>query len=196
MMAKALIALLWFPVTAALLIVNLLLLSSLAQKTRVASGAPDKRIRVTASAYGTEQVLGTSIQAGDARSSLLAQFLTKNRSPLSPYADYIIDRADYYRVDFRMVPSIAMCESNVGKRIPSRDSYNAWGISVATGTVNGAKFPNWIYAIDWVTRYIKEKYLDRGITELTDIGAIWAPPSVGTGNSWANCVQFFMSEIK
>jgi len=89
-----------------------------------------------------------------------------------------------------------MCESNVGKRMPSSDSYNAWGISVETGELSGAKFPNWLYAIDWVSRYMKEKYYDRGISTLTDIGAIYAPPSVENGNSWASCVEHFMEEIQ
>jgi len=94
------------------------------------------------------------------------------------------------------VPAIAMCESNAGKRIPSKDSYNAWGISVETGETSGAKFPNWLYAIDWVSRYLRDKYFARGITDLIDIGAIYAPPSVANGNSWANCVGQFMEEIQ
>jgi len=187
----------WFPATIGLLFVNLMLLISLRTKTdMVQAKSLSSAVPVSASTYKTEQILGASIQAGDARSGLLSDFLYKHNSPMKDLADYIIDRADYYGIDFRMVPSIAMCESGVGKRIPSSDSYNAWGISVATGTTSGAKFPNWMYAIDWVSRYVKEKYYDRGITELVDIGAIWAPPSVEKGNSWANCVQYFMDDIQ
>lgn len=197
MVRKSLIALCWFPLTAVLLVLNLVLLASLTTKAHMAEGRnPAPRLNITASSFGTEQVLGASIQAGDARSLLLTKFLHENQSPLADYADYIIDRADHYQIDFRLVPAIAMCESNAGKRIPSHDSYNAWGISVATGTLNGAKFPNWMYAVDWVTRYIKEKYYDRGLKSLTDIGAIWAPPSVENGNSWANCVEYFMGRIQ
>lgn len=195
-MRKAIIVLLWFPVTAALLTVNLFLLASLTRKANLVNAHGIPRVNIATSSYGTEQVLGASVQAGDARSALLTNFLTSHNSPMAEYADYIIDRAEYYHIDFRMVPAIAMCESGVGKRIPSKDSYNAWGISVATGTMSGAKFPNWLYAIDWVSRYIKEKYYDRGYVDLVDIGAIWAPPSVETGNSWAKCVQFFMDEIE
>lgn len=196
MIAKALMALLWFPVTVGLLAVNLILLNSLAQKANAVSNLGVARAPVAASTFGSEQVLGASVEAGDARSLLLTQFLNENHSPLAPYANYILDRANAYKIDFRLVPAIAMCESNVGKHIPSHDSYNAWGISVATGTTSGAKFPNWLYAIDWVSRYIKESYFNKGITSLTDIGAIWAPPSVAKGNSWANCVQYFMDQIQ
>jgi len=197
MVRNVLAVCIWFPVTAGLLIINLLLLMSLQTKTsQIQAHANRQSASVSVSTFKTEQVLGTSILAGDARDGLLRKFLTTHHSPMAELSQYIINRADYYHIDFRLVPAIAMCESGVGKRIPSRDSYNAWGISVATGTTSGAKFPNWMYAIDWVSRYIREKYYDQGISDLVDIGAIWAPPSVEKGNSWANCVQYFMDEIQ
>lgn len=194
MARNALIVLCWFPVTVALLAVNLFLLASLQQKAKLARTQPIPKLKISASSFGTEQVLGASVEAGDARSLLLDKFLKDNKSPLAQYADYILDRADHYTIDFRLVPAIAMCESNGGRRIPSHDSFNAWGISVATGTMSGAKFPNWLYAIDWVSKYIKNQYIDKGYTTPLTMGPIWAPPSATT-NSWANCVEFFMGQI-
>ena len=196
MVRNVLIALLWFPITIALLTLNLILLASLQQKTHRANAGPVPVLKITASSHGTEQVLSASIEAGDARSFLLTRFLDKHDSPLTDYSQYILNRADHYAIDFRLVPAIAMCESGVGKHIPSRDSYNAWGVAVMTGTQSGAKFPNWLYAIDWVSRYIKEKYMDKGMTTPLLMGPVWAPPSVSNGNSWANCVEFFMDEIE
>ncbi len=196
MLKKALIVLSWFPLTLSLLAVNLSLLVTLANKANATENMTRLPPRIAAASYGTEQVLGASILAGDARALLLAQFLKQHASPFAEYAQYILDRAEHYNLDYRLLPAIAMCESNAGKRIPSKDSFNAWGISVETGELNGAKFPNWLYAIDWVSRYMKEKYYDRGITTLIDIGAIYAPPSVENGNSWANCVEHFMEEIQ
>jgi hypothetical protein len=195
MVRKLLIALCWFPVTTGLLALNLILLSSLTQKARVAAAQPIPKVKITASAYGTEQVLGATVEAGDARSLLLTKFLGDHQSPLTQYADYILDRADHYQIDFRLVPAIAMCESGVGKRIPSKDSYNAWGVAVYTGEASGAKFPNWLYAIDWVSKYIKEKFMNKGMTTPLLMGPVWAPPSVQNGNSWANCVEYFMGQI-
>lgn len=197
MLRKMLIVFLWFPLTVSLLAINLISLNALSSKVqaqRQTLGALP--IRIASSSYGTEQVLGASIVAGDARALLLTQFLEQHDSPMAQFANYIVDRAEYYGIDYRLVPAIAMCESNVGKRIPSSDSYNAWGISVETGETSGAKFPNWLYAIDWVSRYLKEKYFARGITDLIDIGAIYAPPSVANGNSWANCVTHFMEQLQ
>lgn len=196
MVRKFAMALLWFPLTLTLLAMNLSILFSLTRKVETKPVAYLPTLSIAASSAGTEQVLGASIVAADARALLLESFLKTHESPLTEYANYILDRADYYGIDYRLVPAIAMCESNVGKRIPSKDSYNAWGISVETGQVSGAKFRNWISAIDWVSRYLKERYFARGITELTDIGAIYAPPSVANGNSWANCVAHFMEQIQ
>lgn len=196
MVRKIAVALLWFPLTLTLLAMNLSLLFSLTRKVEAKPVAYLPRLSIAASSVGTEQVLGASVVAADARTLLLEAFLETHGSPLTEYAGYILDRADYYGLDYRLVPAIAMCESNVGKRLPSSDSYNAWGISVETGEVSGAKFRNWISAIDWVSRYLKEKYYAKGITELTDIGAIYAPPSVANGNSWANCVAHFMDQIQ
>jgi len=198
MLKKALIVFCWFPLALSLLAVNLSLLVTLTNKANAHQEATSRMppMRIAASSYGTEQVLGASVLAGDARALLLSKFLLQHGSPMAEYAEYIVDRAEHYNIDYRLVPAIAMCESNAGKRMPSKDSYNAWGISVETGEISGAKFPNWLYAIDWVSRYLKEKYYAKGITDLLDIGAIYAPPSVANGNSWATCVDHFMVEIQ
>lgn len=197
MVQKYLFALFWFPLTFVLLIVNLTLLASLGRSAQARNVSYNRTpMRIAISSFGTEQVLGASIQPADARALLLSDFLSKHQSPLAKYADHIINRSEQYNIDYRLVPAIAMCESTGGKRIPSKDSYNAWGISVETGQVTGKNFDNWMHAIDWVSRYLHEKYFSRGITNLIDIGAIYAPPSVATGNSWATCVQFFMNEIQ
>ena len=196
-MKKVLMIGVWFPVTVVLLVMNLTILFKITHKQperTVQSYLPPTTI--LASSYGTEQVLGASVRAGDARSLLLSRFLSAHDSPLAEYSDYILDRADYYKIDFRLISAIAMCESNVGKHMPTKASHNAWGISVETGEVTGANFANWLTAIDWVSRYMRDKYFSRGITDLVDIGAIYAPPSVATGNSWANCVQHFMDSIQ
>jgi hypothetical protein len=88
-----------------------------------------------------------------------------------------------------------MCESNLGKHVPLKAGFNPFGIAVFTGTNSGKNFDSWENAITWVSGYIHDQYYAKGITSLTDIGAIWAPPSVNTGNSWANCVEYFEGTI-
>ncbi|OGG11408.1 hypothetical protein A2Z00_00570 [Candidatus Gottesmanbacteria bacterium RBG_13_45_10] len=199
MFRKSLLVLAWFPLTYILLIINLTLLASYTQTrangTKLSTYPPEETpFQLTASA-GTSQVLSATVTAGDARVLLVKSFLEKYNSPMSDIADAIVAEADRYGVDFRLVPAIAMCESNAGKRIPKKNEYNAFGIAVYTGQLKGKAFADWQQSIEWVTKYIKEKYYDRGITDLRDIGAIWAPPSVNTQYSWTTCVERFRNSI-
>lgn len=196
MIRKSLLVVAWFSLTFVLLILNLTLLRSLYLEAAPVQAAEmtvfPKNITAIA---GTAQILGTSVVAGDARALLLQSFLEQHGSPMAPYADLIVKEADTNGLDFRLVVAIAMCESNVGKRMPKKDEFNAWGIAVYTGANNGKAFDSWPHAITWVSQYIKTKYYDRGILNLKDIGAIWAPPSVENGFSWTNCVEGFQNNI-
>ena len=199
MVKKTLLFFLWFPLTTLFLMVNLSVLAASTRTkhgTAVLSVIPDSPddFHIAAS-VGTPQVLGTTIVAADARSLLLESFLRQHGSPMTPYAETIVKKADENGIDFRLVVAIAMCESNLGKRMPSRDSFNAWGISVYTGEQSGATFRDWPHAIEWVSTYIKDKYYSRGLIDLRDIGAVWAPPSVEKGYSWTNCVESFQKSI-
>ncbi len=200
MMPKWVIPLLWFPLTFVLLIVNLTLLQGTIRRAQpgeismIVSPLPDTIFGITAAA-GTSQILGASVVAGDARALLLESFLRGYNSPMAPFANTIVSEADKNGIDFRLLVAIAMCESNLGKKMPSSDSYNAFGIAVYTGQQTGATFDSWPHAVEWVSRYIKESYYDQGLTNLKDIGAKWAPPSVETGYSWTNCVSEFQKSI-
>jgi hypothetical protein len=197
-MRNAVLVIAFFPFAFVLLITNLAMLSYYSHDgsfRRLSASTPaPKNFNLTAS-DNTSQVISANVIAADARSLLLRSFMAKYNSPMTPFADTIVAEADRYGIDFRLVPAIAMCESNLGKRVPSQDSYNAYGIAVYTGQLTGKKFENWVASIQWVTKYIREHYYDRGYTDLMDIGAIWAPPSVEKGYSWTNCVQRFMDRI-
>ena len=114
---------------------------------------------------------------------------------MTPYANLIVSEADRLGLDFRLIPAIAMCESGAGRRMPKKNEYNFAGVAVYTGQNQGKAFDSWEHAITWVTQYVKERYYDRGITQLQDIGVIWAPPSAANGGSWANCVESFQNDI-
>jgi hypothetical protein len=197
MIRKSLLLFAWFPLTFLLLIVNLFMLTAYAkasQNAQLTANVPDPTLQLTA-AGGTSQVLSASIEAGDSRVLLIESFLSKHKSPMAPFSDVIVAEADRFNIDFRLVPAIAMCESNAGKRMPKKDEFNAFGIAVYTGQLHGKAFDSWPHSISWVSQYIKEKYYDRGFTDLHDIGAIWAPPSVANGYSWTKCVQSFQDAI-
>ena len=187
----------WFPLTLVLLIINLALLASSTDWSHttlpLSNVAPNENN--VAAAGGTSEVLSANVIAGDARTLLLESFFKKYNSPMAPYANLIVEQADKYGFDFRMVPAIAMCESNLGKRVPLKAGFNPFGIAVYTGTQSGKNFDSWQNAIVWVSTYIHDRYYAQGITALHDIGEIWAPPSATNGGSWANCVEFFEDSI-
>lgn len=200
MLRKLLLVGLWFPITIIFLGVNLTVLfassnanADLPPLSVIPEYSDD--FQIAAENRGTAQVLGASVVAADARALLLESFLRQHDSPMTPYADLIVQKSDENGIDFRLVVAIAMCESNLGKRMPTTDSHNAWGISVYTGEADGATFRDWPFAIDWVSKYIKEKYYDNGLVTLEDIGAVWAPPSIENGNSWMSCVDGFQNSI-
>ena len=114
---------------------------------------------------------------------------------MTPYANLIVEQSDKYGFDFRLLPAIAMCESNLGKRVPLKAGFNPFGIAVYTGTHYGKNFDSWDHAIAWVSQYIYDKYYSQGLTTLLDMQQKWAPPAAENGNSWANCVQFFEDSI-
>lgn len=198
MIQKALKVLVWFQLTTIILLVNLTLLSA----TRNSAFALNNNLLTTdiASApdAGSGKVLGVTIRAADARSLLLKKFIERYQqdSPFLSLTDFFVKTADDYQLDFRLIPAIAMCESNLGVKIPSHNSFNAWGIAVYTSEQNGKKFNDWEHAIDWVGRFIREKFYNRSIMDLEEIGAIWAPPSVFKNDSWARCVEGFMDKIR
>lgn len=199
MARKYLLVFLWFPLTMAFLIVNLSLLAFSRQDNNNypnVSPLSEASWQITASA-GSGQVLSASVIPADARALLLQEFLERNDSPMAPYANLIVQEADKNGLDFRLLVAIAMCESNLGKRMPSADSYNAWGIAVYNGEPGeGRRFAGgWPEAIVWVSNFFKEKFYDSGVYDLKDIGAIWAPPSVENGYSWTYCVETFKQSI-
>jgi hypothetical protein len=191
----------WFTSAIILLIINMSLLGLTARQKSEADDVvlhtpiPVIQTYPAVASAGTGMILGAQIISGDSRALLLQSFLSEHESPLAPYANLMVSQADQYGFDFRLPVAIAMCESNLGKRMPSTGSYNAWGIAVYTGQLEGASFRDWPEAITWVSRYIKERYYDNGIYDLREIGSIWAPPSVETEYSWTNCVETFLGSI-
>lgn len=131
-------------------------------------------------------VLG--IEINDTRPFIVENFL-KN-TPLEPYSNYLVEAADRYSLDYRLIPAIAMKETGGGIKAP-QDSYNAWGFE------NGRTiFVSWENAIESVAKTLKEKYADRGLITPEQIMPIYAPPQIYTGGKWAKDINFFFSEME
>jgi hypothetical protein len=127
----------------------------------------------------------TSEPEFDYRVYTLRKFLSKYDSPLTPYSADFIAQADFYGIDYRMVPAITGVESTFGKHIPGK-SYNAYGWA------NGKySFTSWPNSIQVVSQTLKAKYIDKGAVSISKIAKIYAPPST----TWGTKVQHFVSKI-
>lgn len=129
------------------------------------------------------------IKPGDARAANLKAFLRKYNSDLYNHAEKIIEVSDKYQFDYRLLPAIAMQESNLCRVIPD-NSYNCWGWGIYGTTVT--RFDSYDDAIEIVAKGIKKNYIDQGLVTASAIMKKYTPPSQG---SWQHGVNLFMKEI-
>ena len=137
-----------------------------------------------------ENVLGDSIFRQDARIEIVRQFFAKYKSPLEPFASNVVEQADKYGLDFRLIPSIAMQESNLCQKIIA-DSHNCWGFGIYGKKVT--KFQSYPEAIETVTRTLAQNYVAGGLNTPETIMKKYTPSSNG---SWANGVNYFMDRLQ
>lgn len=135
----------------------------------------------------------TMIETTDARPEIVANFLERHNSPMEPHEEYgriIVEIADRYEIDFRLLPAIAMQESGLCKSIPP-GSYNCLGFGVhSKGTLG---FPSYEAAFERAGRELKANYIDQGRTTPELIMKKYTPSSNG---SWAVSVNQWMAEMR
>lgn len=126
----------------------------------------------------------------DGRVANLKSFFRKYNSPLFDFAEKIVIVSDQYKFDYRLLPAIAMQESNLCRVIPD-DSHNCWGWGIYGSSV--MKFDSYNDAIDAVAKGIKEDYIDKGLVTASAIMKKYTPPSQG---SWAHGVNTFLRALE
>lgn len=131
-----------------------------------------------------------SVTTTDGRSANLKNFFRKYNSPLFDFTDQIVAASDQNGFDYRLLPAIAMQESNLCKYIPE-NSHNCWGWGIYGDTVT--KFDTYNDAIDTVSRGLKRDYIDKGLTTASSIMAKYNPSSTG---SWAHGVNTFLRALE
>ncbi len=154
--------------------------------------ANDKTINAFSySALPSDSVnLSDNIVTKEGRIEIVRQFLAKYNSPLEGYATDIVQIADKYDLDFRLIPAIAMQESNLCKKIPT-GSHNCWGFGIYGTKVT--RFENYPEAIETVTKTLATKYKQRGLITPDEIMSMYTPSSDG---SWARSVNHFMAKMQ
>jgi hypothetical protein len=131
------------------------------------------------------QVLGA-----DVRVSLIERYLRRSNSELLPYAEFIVKTSDKYGLDYRLIPAIAQKESGLCRVIP-HGSHNCWGWGIhSKGTL---MFDSYDFAIETVSKGLKEKYIDKGYVTTDQIMKKYAHPDSTT---WADGVNAYMEQIE
>ncbi len=126
----------------------------------------------------------------DARVEMVRQFFAKYNSPLEPFAQDVIYQADLYGLDFRLIPAIAMQESNLCLKAPP-DSNNCWGFGIYGKQVQ--KFSSYSEGIAQVTKTLATVYKKNGLEKPEEIMTKYTPSSNG---SWAYGVNHFMNQLQ
>jgi len=133
------------------------------------------------------------VETEDARATLVATFLERYDSPLQPYSYYgqvFVTLADKHEFDFRLLPAIAMQESNLCKNIPL-DSYNCLGFGIhERGTLG---FEDFDANFERAARELKMYYINEGLTTPQEIMTKYTP---GSDGSWADSVNQWMTEMR
>lgn len=162
---------------------------------KVVSMAPATALSFAALPKSGDQ-LTASIGKEESRTLVVQQFLARYSSPLADYAQYIVETSDVYGLpDFRIIPAIAMQESNGCKKLPEiGGAYNCWGYGVYGKSAVG--FTGYEEAIDRVARGLKQDYYNKGLTTPYQIMTKYTPPSLAKGGPWAKGVEYFLSEMR
>ncbi len=134
-----------------------------------------------------------SIVPADARSLIIKNYLTKYNSPLTEYADLVVQISDKYSLDYRLLVAIAQQESNLCKKIPE-NSFNCWGFGIYGDLVT--RFGSYPEGLETVAKTLKKNYIDQGLKTPEQIMAKYTPPSVEKGGPWAKGVNQFLAEME
>lgn len=146
------------------------------------------------SALPTNQFITTeTVTQKDARAKIIEDFFNARQAPLANYGDTFVQAADKYSLDYRLLPAIAMQESNGGKKV-IEESYNPFGFGIYGEKVT--RFSSWEEGINQVAKTLREKYLNQGLLTPYEIMTKYTPPSVEKGGPWAIGVSAFMESLK
>lgn len=129
----------------------------------------------------------------DGRAKIIENFFKKHNSPLAEYSQTFIAVAEKYSLDYKLLPSISMQESNGGKKV-IKDSNNPFGYGIYGKLVT--RFNSWEEAIERVGRGLREDYLNQGLETPEQIMTKYTPPSLSLGGPWAKGVLSFMEDLR
>jgi hypothetical protein len=183
----------FFTITPVFLVICSLYISFISYNYKAQNGllAKDYGHKIAFAALpATENVIDSHVLSKDARVEKVRQFFRDYNSSLEPFAQNVVNSADKYNLDYRLIPAIAMQESNLCKKIIFK-SYNCWGFGIYGTKVT--KFDNYPQAIETVTKTLAHNYIAGGLITPEQIMAKYTPSNDG---SWAASVNYFMNLLQ
>lgn len=192
-MRKLLLLTTFFSLTPVILLIALLALLTLFHHSKdfLALKSPYQHTVAFAALPSAQNTFSDTIKSADARAEILTQFFTKYNSPLKPYAAEFVKKAEEYQLDFRLLPAIAMQETNLCLK-SHEDSYNCWGFGVHGGKY--LYFDNYPQAIDTISKTLAERYRDQhGLVTPEEIQKLYNPTNT---DAWATSVDHFMDTLQ
>lgn len=190
-MRKILLPLYVFFLTPTLLILTILFYTYISSQNASSFLSFQKTPKVAYAALPSSNKAYTlNASTHDARVERIREFLTKYNSALAPYAEFVVNTADKYGLDYRLVPAIAMQESTLCKKAP-KNTYNCWGYGIYGKKIT--KFDNFNQAIETVTKNLAKQYVEKGLETPHEIMSKYTPSNDGT---WAKNVSSLMEGLQ
>lgn len=131
----------------------------------------------------------TDFEPLDVRVTYLDAFLSNYNSPLLKYSELLVEAADKYDLDYRLLPAIAMKESTLCKNIAKNSDFNCWGFGIYGK--KRTSFTGYDQAIEIVAKTLSENYIKIGLVEPHEIVTKYNPGST----TWADEITRFMEKI-
>ena len=125
----------------------------------------------------------------EGRVDVLKEFFARYNSPLVDYAQNIVEAADKYKLDYRLLPAIAMQESTLCLKAP-KGINNCWGFGIYGK--KKTSFESLAAAIEVISKTISRDYHGRGLIEPAQIMTRYTPANT---NGWAEKVSYVMERI-
>jgi hypothetical protein len=120
----------------------------------------------------------------DTRVKALKNVFKRYNSPLVDQAIHYVKYADEFDMDWKLLPAIAGLESTFAQRY-IQGTYNPYGWG--SGRIY---FESWEDGIRTINKALRERYVNRGATDVWKIGPIYAESP-----TWSVRVNRFMQEI-
>jgi hypothetical protein len=164
-------------------------LQKAATKSYLSKELESSGVKLFASLPSKGPTVSGLVESADARPEKIKKYLKTYDSLLYPYSGTLVEAADFYGIDYRLLPAIAQQESNLCKRIPP-ETHNCWGWGIHSAGTLG--FQDYDSAIWTVARGLKYEYIDKGYSTPEEIMSKYTPLSNG---SWAAGVSTFMQDL-